>query len=254
MSSLANTMSYILTTEVKGKEIHSIENFANMCLKPAQYLWNGKKVELIQRDEQLALQTDFIYQLDERSWKKCAIMVVLLIPGVIIGIALKAYAMHQYHAKGSDEFIKKCLNKDIGTVYVSKGQNSFGKLVSGYIQKLKLEENDLKNRKIIFLSEVDYIALRNETHHCTSYLQKTWITKFSTRNFQVNGDILRDVDLLWNLGCLNLADRQLLHDDKVVLIKMNPMIVQHETTTHTRTEPKRANKLFDLNAAITEPD
>ncbi|EFB41719.1 hypothetical protein pah_c024o001 [Parachlamydia acanthamoebae str. Hall's coccus] len=39
---------HFLMTEVKAKNISKVETIANFCLKPAQYLWHGKKIDFIQ--------------------------------------------------------------------------------------------------------------------------------------------------------------------------------------------------------------
>jgi hypothetical protein len=84
-----------------------LEDMASFCLQPAQYLFGGRQVSRI---TPALLQSIPIYQSSDRSWLKMASMIVLLIPGLLIGGLCKAVAVYLYHIKEHDALAERCLN------------------------------------------------------------------------------------------------------------------------------------------------
>jgi hypothetical protein len=222
-------ISYFLITEVKGKTISPVENAANFCLKPAQYLWNGKKVDWIQEGADKAIQIDLIYTPGERSWPLAALMIVLLIPGTILGAALKGYAFCKHHVEADDVFVKENLNKPLSNaVYFQDLQ--FGEKVSDFIGTLQ-STSDLNpafndTGKPLFLSEITDIKLRPERH----------FENYSRLAAQVNGAILKDVHLLWNVSHIDVSDhfarasRTSTEKEQEALIAINPFVQANSRT------------------------
>ena len=204
-----NALNYFLLTEIKAKNISTAETIANICLKPAQYLWNGKKIDFIQENSQKAVQLDFIYNSNEYSWKKTAIMVSLLIPATLLGAIFKTYATYKYHAREDDIFMQKCLKRNVvDTVLTPRGQSEFGEKVKAFIAVLRSTSvwngHFEDKKKPLFLSEIAVIRLLYEENHPVG--KYGWEKHTDPKAIEVNRKILDDIHFLWNLSHINVVD------------------------------------------------
>lgn len=244
-----NNINYFLLTEVKAKNISTEEKIANFCLRPAQYLWNGKKIDFIQELDQKAVQIDFIYSY-EHSWVKTVLMVALLIPGVLLGSAFKAYATCRHHVREDDAFIKKCLKKDaVGTILTPTGQSEFGKKIRNFISVLQSTGswnshfNDAS--KPLFLSEIEDMRLLYEENHPSAL--GGWGKGYMPKAAEVNRNILNNIHLLWNLSYINLADHYATSQPEVevsALKEINPYVVSLQVEQLKFTESVKAKDFF----------
>lgn len=179
-------INYFLT-EVKGANIGYLEKAGDFCLKPAQYLFHGKKVDFIQGkkvnfiDENcIAAQKDLIFNPHERTWLKVALMVLLFIPGTILGFALKIYPFCS-REKAHDALIKKTLNSGREEQICSEDAE-FKSIIENYIALLKNSSSSSGSgyQPAYFLSEVKKLDLGYE-------------------HTQRNVELLYREPLLWNL-------------------------------------------------------
>jgi|GEM_PF-6700102 len=234
-----NNISYFLLTEVKGKNISTAERVANFFLIPAQYLWNGKKIDFIQEPGRIAIQMDFIYTAKERSWVKTAAMVVLVVPGILLGSAFKAYATCRYHVTEHDTFMKKCLDKKIGKILIPKGQGEFGTKISHLIEVLKSKN---KISQPLFLSETEYMDLSLEKYQLTP--AGGHIEQFNPKAKKFNDVILDNIHLLWNLSYIYFADRLIEQKASQALQEINPDVTFFNPQTSKRNDAKKAKDLL----------
>jgi hypothetical protein len=253
-----NNINYFLLTEVKAKNISTVEKIANFCLKPAQYLWNGKKIDFIQELDQKAVQIDFIYNSKEHSWIKTALMVVLLIPGVLLGSTFKAYATCRHHVREDDVFMKKCLKKDVvGTILTPTGQSEFGKKIGHFISVLQSTgswNSHLKDTsKPLFLSEIENMRLLYEEIHPSP--AEGWCRQYAPEAEEVNRNILNNIHLLWNLSFINLADHYVSSAPRIevsALKEINPSVISLQVEQLKFTKAVKAQDFFQsANAAKT---
>ena len=96
-------------TEVKREHVQKSEKIGNFFLRPAQYLWHGKKIDFVQSGTDFASQHDAIYKPAQRSWLKAVLMVIALVPATIIGSIFKGYATVKYHNAQHTAQFKACL-------------------------------------------------------------------------------------------------------------------------------------------------
>lgn len=192
-------IGFLLTTEVKGKNIQPVEKTANYFLTPVRYLWNGRKVDLIQKEGHKAIQYEYAYLPSERNGQKFLIMVVLLIPGAIIGITLKVYAFFRYHDAEEDYWIERCLieNKP-NTIVAPMGEEAFALQINEYQKALSqtVHPRSVSNSNHLFFSEVERVSL----------LVPDYLGAVSNEKLLINQAVLFNVDLLWNLSMIDLSD------------------------------------------------
>ena len=198
---MLDTANYFFLTRLQGMNVSTIEKFGNFCLTPAQYLWNGKKVDLIQTGSNTAIQIDYIYDPSESyPWEKTAFMITLFIPSTLIGAACKLYSSYAYpFHQEEDAWIKRCLQNrpESSQILCPKGQAYFAQEVQCFINALKEIEhhrynylNFPKDEKPVFLSDIIGLELPPEAHH----------RRYSNR------DILNRINFLWNLAAIDVGD------------------------------------------------
>lgn len=251
-----NDINYFLLAEVKANNISTVETVANFCLRPAQYLWNGKKIDFIQASGQKAAQLDFIYTSKEHSWVKTALMVVLLVPGTLLGIAFKAYATFRYHVREDDVFMKSCLQKGVmGTIFTPKGQSEFGEKIRAFIAVLQStgpwNSHLSDTSRPLFLSEVKSMRLLYEQNHPSAL--GGWSQGYDSRAEQINRDILNNIHFLWNLSYINLADHYSVHPlgtEASGLKEVNPFVVSLQVGKWQFTEALKAQRFFSEHSGL----
>lgn len=238
-------LAYVLNTEVKGKNIRTSEHVANFFLTPVHYLWNGKKIDFIQRGDQRACQVNYIFAEgisntpEKKTLFKVIIAIICLIPGVLIGGAIKTFAICT-HSREDKIFMKKCLKLDLGVIRTPKDQTDFGNYVKKLIAtigqtdfiKAKYGDGEIKN---LFLSEVNHFWLYWEKYHPNSnpFGNTTWVTSTNAAAVDANRVILNGMDLLWNLSGFTARDHYLNYGplrEKEALQEMNPVIENFNKT------------------------
>ena len=238
----------LLSTEVKSKNNTTVENTLNCVLTPAQYLFNGKKVDWIQVGDQKALQIDDIYK-GEKTLLKTIVMVVLLVPTSIIGGAFKVLLVRNNYSDFDISFIQKCLKKENGVIYVPKGHRAFAEKIYKYIQSLQSTKTwnvQFNKEGLPFLSEITDLRLLYETHH-PSTLDGRWRQQFNNRRKNKNTEILDNIELLWNLSHMNLADRYiqdgLCGNEMEKLCTINPNVIFLKIDQSGAEAPKFSEKM-----------
>lgn len=245
-----DSINYFLLTEVKAKNISTVEGVANFCLKPAQFLWNGKKIDFIQEANKKAAQIDFIYKPEERSWVKTTSMIILLIPSTLLGAALKTYAVCRYHKRTDDVFLQKCLQKGVvGKIYTQRNQSEFGKKIHTYISTLQSTgswNGHLKDvNKPLFLSEVGSLRLLYEENHPNGFGE--WNKQYAPEAVGINRKILNDIHFLWNLSYINLVDHYAVSQRGIevsALKEINPSVIALQLPQLKFTETVKAKVFF----------
>lgn len=192
----SDRIAFFLNTEVKGKNIQPVEKVANFCLTPVRFLWNGRKVELIQQGQNKAIQYEHAYTASERSdYNQFFLMVVLVIPGAVVGIVLKLYAYHKYHDKKEDESILRELKFTSypygGCLGLPGSDRHFCNFVQGFLQTIKIMYPK-KGDSLVFLSEIETLTLHKPTS----------VEQINQRNIRHNQEVLNNLGLLWNLKVL----------------------------------------------------
>lgn len=245
-----DTINFLLTTRVQGKNISTLEHVGNFFLIPVQYFWNGKKVDFIQDGNNKALQIDLIYQPVQFEEDSCEgfcdylfvlARIVLFLPGLIIGAVCKGIAFCMYHDSKDDTFIKKCLafKEYKGIVRSPKGQGAFGDEISAFIAILKTTQiwNAHLNKDPLFLSEIEDFRLMYVYHHPSA--RGGWTDQLDARAKDTNNKILDRVHLLWNLKQINVVDHfvhGMNHEKKKGLIALNPKVTFFDPETRRSIE------------------
>lgn len=254
-------VKYFFTTEVKAKNIAIVERVANFFLIPAQYLWNGKKIDFIQGpNREKAVQIDVIFRDTQFLWIKIACMIMLLIPGLLVGGVLKAYATCRHHVKEDDDFMKKCLEKHKKLkehkILASKGHHNFATNISELIQTIRStgslgDEHLTDSSKPLFLSEIQDMRLIYEKHHPSG---GQCVVHDSPAAVMTNRKILDNIHFLWNLSYFNLADHFIVSTpgtEVPALKAINPYVVSFQLQSGKRSEAVKARDFsFDTNTPV----
>ncbi|KAF3361821.1 hypothetical protein PHSC3_001587 [Chlamydiales bacterium STE3] len=244
-------LDYFLLTQVQRKNIGTAETVANFCLKPAQYLWNGKKIDFIQEDDLKAAQVDFIFNSQQRSWKMTAFMVVLLIPGTLLGATLKAYALLRSYDREDTAFLLDCLKKEqANKIFVPQGQAEFGEKIRQLTETIRstgsLSARLMDKNKPLFLSEIGDLRLLYEENHPSAF--GGWTKECNPKAIEVNNTMLDNIHLLWNLSYINLVDRyrplSYPVGEEWSLKKINPTVTSLNVETLKFTEDMKAKDFF----------
>lgn len=229
MNAISN---YFFFTEIKGECISPFEKYGNKLLSPLRYLGNGKKVDLIQEHEfvddktsplKTAVQMDLSCPSDKPSWKTALKMMLLVIPGTILGACLKLIGIYK-RPLGHEitNLIKDCLRQN-QPGEISGTPSSFVGLVQDSIQFFK-KELKIDTKKVLFFSEIKELTL------CEVKLNDG---DWSSTDIGRNVKILNDVNLLWNLTLLDVKnhfEEQFSSTPRYVkpfLISINPYIKGH---------------------------
>ena len=200
-------------TEVKGLNVQLSEKIGNFFLRPAQYLWKGKKIDFIQFERNFAVQKDEIYKPCQRSWFKSLFMIIALIPGTILGTGFKLYATLRYHIPAHDTLIMNCLQPRHPNLNIISNNADFASEVTSYIEALNKEfrshpdlhidnyiyKNHKGERICPFLSEIEGITLVPE--------YETTCSVTNSEGMNNNDAILEKIYFLWNLSVLNVGNR-----------------------------------------------
>jgi hypothetical protein len=158
-------------------------------------------------------------------------MVILLIPGTILGIAFKTYATCRYHVQEDDVFMKNCLKKgEVGKIFTPKGQSKFGEKILAFIDLLQSKTVNLQNpdfkatSRPFFLSEVRNMKLLIEGHQWNPY--GGWYIQYVSGAANINRLILANVHFLWNLSSIYLADHFIASSspEEAVLKEIKPSV------------------------------
>ncbi len=244
-----STLSYLLSTEVKGKSIPKSEQWGNWFLSPHRYFWSGKKVDLIQRGKEKIVQWDDAFTETASTVKKI-FYVLTYAPSVIMGIALKTFAHLKCNDPDTSTFIKKRLNKNKRKLKCPKGQQgTLAQDVQTLIQNLRelnpswndfLDYNKTKS-SFFFLSEIRRMRLHYEGvafDQFSGNFLRAGSNRFNAegRTFFNRNDpaplhdaILKQLELLPNLRRIGLSDKQPKELDSKVFnhIKEQKIAVQY---------------------------
>lgn len=245
-----SNVKFLLTTEVLGQKIQPVEEVANIFLTPARYLWNGRRVDFIQKASMKACQYDVAFKPEDKSTRQWVLMVILFVPGAVIGIVLKGYAAYKYHDSAEDAWIQRCLDQNVnGKIYHPKGDALFGDLVSHYIDALSSSQPslaDVNKKPVVFLSEIGIVYLKSCTRSSREHFTYGEIST-NQQNIAINQTILSDISLLWRLSVLNMVDYyEVVHEGLEVegLKALNPQIVTYSTATQSYSKPLSAQEFF----------
>lgn len=201
-----------LTTALKGKNVSWADQVADFCLNPVHYLWEGRKVEIIERGELSAYIVDSAYREKDHHFLMTALMVILLIPGLCVGGIFKAIAVSFHHTQDQDFIMGRVLatwektEERLKPMKVFDGGKSreFCTQIRALQEALKKVVSDEKDGPL-FLSEVQEIELPFDSQ-------------------ELNHTILKNLDLLWNLKLLHLNNHQCSAEEKALLKKMDPLV------------------------------
>lgn len=75
-------------TEIISSEKSNLEKCANYCLRPMRALFNGRTIEIANGRIVKNQGCDY-----DRKWYQVALAIIALIPGLIVGMVLKAFAL-----------------------------------------------------------------------------------------------------------------------------------------------------------------
>ena len=81
---MVKKMSFDITTEIISINNNKLTQFSSVCLRPIRYLFHGKTITLF---EGKVIHSDISYP--ERNWKRTALAISFLIPGLILGLISK---------------------------------------------------------------------------------------------------------------------------------------------------------------------
>ena len=250
-----DVLKLFLTTEVKAISNSEAENFANECLRPVQYLFNGRKIDYIQQGQQVAVQADKIYKDSEKNQQKTIIMILLLVPAVIIGGAFKIYAVYQDNK--DYELIAACLSMEATLIYTHIRDRNFGKKIKAFIAILKsagiMNMDPQVEKDPLFLSEITTFRLLQKSNLGRGEKVVRGLSSFASlltdsdltldRVAITNQIILQSIQtgLLWNLNFLDTADSENVQNPFGRSIEL----VQSSSNGFTLSEQKR-KEAFEL--------
>lgn len=209
------------------KNQSAIDHVINFLFKPVQYFWNGKKIELIEQENNKACQfIGSIYKDRDHSPWKTAMMVALFIPGTILGISLQKFKAYGDFSKRENQFLRECLNQPIrGVLYTPNGQEEFAEKIGDFVQALS-PFNLINTDYIIVFSEITHLNLLKEENQFNEQKRK-WEKIFTRQHLECNKKILENIDLFWNLKSINFEDHYhatYIKSERATLLKLNPKV------------------------------